>query len=57
VSFQAGEGITGVKLTVRGQVEGLDNDAFVKAAEDAKVNCPVSQALTGTTITLDAALA
>ncbi|MPZ96019.1 MAG: OsmC family peroxiredoxin [Propionibacteriales bacterium] len=57
VTFQPGEGITGVQLTVRGQVEGLDNDAFVKAAEDAKVNCPVSQALTGTTITVDAALA
>ena len=57
VGFQAGEGITGVKITVRGKVDGLDNDAFVKAAEDAKVNCPVSQALTGTSITLDAALA
>jgi osmotically inducible protein OsmC len=49
--------ITGIKLTVRGQVEGLDNDAFVKVAEGAKVGCPVSKALTGTTITLDAALA
>jgi len=49
--------ITGVKITVRGQVAGLDNDAFVKAAEAAKVGCPVSKALTGTTITLDAALA
>ena len=57
VTFQPGEGITGVKITVRGKVDGLDNDGFVKAAEDAKVNCPVSQALTGTTITLDAALA
>ena len=51
VTFQPGEGITGVKITVRGEVDGLDNDGFVKAAEDAKVNCPVSQALTGTTIT------
>lgn len=49
--------ISGVKLTVRGQVDGLDNDAFIKAAESAKVGCPVSKALTGTTITLDAALA
>ena len=49
--------ITGVKLTVRGQVSGLDNDGFMKAAEAAKVGCPVSKALTGTTITLDAALA
>ena len=57
VSFQPGEGITGVHLTVVGRVDGLDADAFAAAAEDAKKNCPVSQALTGTTITLDASLA
>jgi lipoyl-dependent peroxiredoxin len=34
----------------------MDNDAFVKAAEAAKENCPVSKALTGTEISLDAAL-
>ena len=49
--------LTGIKLTVRGQVEGLDADGFVKAAENAKETCPVSKALTGVTITLDAALA
>ena len=48
--------ITGIKLTVRGEVEGLDEAGFVKAAEAAKAGCPVSKALTGTTITLDAAL-
>ncbi len=42
---------------MEGTVPGLDNDAFVAAAEGAKVNCPVSQALTGTTITLTAELA
>ena len=57
VSFQPGEGITGIHLTVEGTVPGIDNDAFVAAAEDAKANCPVSQALTGTTITLSAKLA
>jgi osmotically inducible protein OsmC len=57
VSFQPGEGITGVHLTVVGTVEGMDADAFQKHADDAKANCPVSQALTGTTITLDASLA
>ena len=57
VTFQPGEGITGIHLTVVGTVEGLDADAFAKHAEDAKANCPVSQALTGTTITLDASLA
>lgn len=57
VEFTPGTGITGIKLTVRGVVEGMSNDDFVQAAEAAKVGCPVSQALSGTTITLDAALA
>lgn len=49
--------ITGITLTVRGQVDGLDADAFARVAEEAKVGCPVSKALTGVEITLDAALA
>ena len=56
MTFQPGEGITGIHLTVVGTVDGIDADAFAAAAEDAKKNCPVSQALTGTTITLDASL-
>ncbi|MFG3102341.1 OsmC family protein [Streptomyces sp. NPDC048182] len=57
VTFQPGEGITGIHLTVEGTVPGLDDDGFRAAANDAKQNCPVSQALKGTTITLDAKLA
>ncbi|MEV5608690.1 OsmC family protein [Streptomyces sp. NPDC052225] len=57
VTFQPGEGITGIHLIVEGTVPGLDEDGFQAAAEDAKKNCPVSQALTGTTITLTAKLA
>lgn len=57
VDFQPGKGITQIRLSVRGQVEGIDESEFVAAAEDAKKNCPVSQALTGVDITLDAALA
>ena len=49
--------VTGIKLTVRGTVEGMDEAAFIEAAEGAKQGCPISKALTGTTITLDAALA
>lgn len=49
--------IVDIALTVRGQVQGLDEAGFIKAAEAAKAGCPVSKALTGTTITLDAALA
>jgi lipoyl-dependent peroxiredoxin len=56
VTFQPGTGITGIHLTVEGQVPGIDEAAFVSAAEDAKKNCPVSLALAGTTITLDAKL-
>jgi osmotically inducible protein OsmC len=47
VTFQPGEGITRGVLTVRGTVPGLDEDGFRELAEDAKKNCPVSQALTG----------
>lgn len=58
VTFQPGEGITKGALTVRGRVPGIDEDGFRQAAEGAKANCPVSQALTGVPeITLDAALA
>jgi osmotically inducible protein OsmC len=38
-------------------VDGLDDAAFQQAAEGAKTGCPVSKALTGVDITLDAALA
>ena len=48
--------LTGIKLTVRGEVDGLDADQFRQAAEQAKAGCPVSKALTGVDITLDAAL-
>lgn len=48
--------ITGVKITVRGEVSGIDEATFLEAAQTAKTGCPVSKALTGTEITLDAAL-
>jgi osmotically inducible protein OsmC len=48
--------LTGIKLTVRGEVQGLEADQFAKAAQDAKAGCPVSKALTGVDITLDAQL-
>lgn len=58
VSFVPGTGITKIALAVRGSVPGLSADAFREAAEDAKKNCPVSQALAGVPeITLDAQLA
>src|SRR5262252_8020660 len=48
--------ITGIKLTVRGEVDGLDEAGFAKAAQAAKEGCPVSKALAAVDITLDAAL-
>ena len=49
--------LTGIALKVVGEVEGLDAAGFEKAAQDAKAGCPVSKALTGVEITLDASLA
>jgi osmotically inducible protein OsmC len=56
VTFQPGTGITGIALSVVASVEGISKDDFAAAAEDAKKNCPVSQALSGVPITLDASL-
>jgi osmotically inducible protein OsmC len=57
VTFQPGEGITKIALTVAGRVPGLDEQGFQQAAEGAKAGCPVSKALAGVPeITLDASL-
>jgi len=56
VTFVPGTGITGIALTVVGVVPGMDEAEFVKAAEDAKANCPVSQALRAVPISLQASL-
>ncbi|ABK53380.1 OsmC family protein [Acidothermus cellulolyticus 11B] len=57
VTFQPGQGITGITIRVRGRVPGLSAEQFASFAEDAKVNCPVSKALAATPISLDATLA
>ncbi|NNN07948.1 MAG: OsmC family peroxiredoxin [Acidimicrobiaceae bacterium] len=49
--------IAGIHLSVRGVMEGIDEVAFKEVAEAAKSGCPVSKAMTGTVITLDAAFA
>jgi osmotically inducible protein OsmC len=56
VDFVPGTGITQIRLTVRGTVEGISEEDFVAAAQAAKEGCPVSQALKAVEITLDAAL-
>ena len=57
VTFQPGEGITKIALTVEGRVPGLDDAAFQEAANGAKADCPVSKALASVPeITLEARL-
>ncbi|HZR96620.1 MAG TPA: OsmC family peroxiredoxin [Gaiellaceae bacterium] len=57
VTFQPGEGITKIALTVAGSVPGMDAEAFEQAAQTAKENCPVSKALAGVPeMTLEAKL-
>jgi lipoyl-dependent peroxiredoxin len=52
VDFQPGEGVTGIRLHVSGDVPGLDADGFREAAETAKDACPVSNALAAVPIAL-----
>ena len=53
VTFQPGTGITGIALSVVGNVPGITAEQFEAAAQDAKKNCPVSQALAAVPITLE----
>ena len=57
VTFVPGEGITGSHLLVSAKIAGISADEFQTFAEEAKTGCPVSAALTGTSITLEASLA
>lgn len=57
VTFVPGEGIKGSHLLVSAKVPGISQEDFDRLAEDAKANCPVSQALAGIPITLEASLA
>lgn len=57
VTFKPGTGITGSHLNVNAVVPGLSPEDFERIAADAKANCPVSQALAGIEITLEATLA
>jgi len=56
VGFDPRSGITGSHITVVGVVPDIDAEMFQKFAEDAKANCPVSKALAGIPITLEATL-
>lgn len=57
VTFKPGTGITGSHLNVNAVVPGLSAEDFDRLAAEAKTGCPVSQALAGIEITLEATLA
>jgi osmotically inducible protein OsmC len=57
VTFVPGTGITGSHLNVNAVVPGLSSEDFARLADEAKSGCPVSQALAGIEITLEATLA
>ena len=56
VTFQPGEGVTGSHLLVNAKVPGLADAEFQTLAEGAKANCPISKALAGVPITIEASL-
>lgn len=49
--------VTTSQLTVTGRVPGIDQAAFEQAAQEAGKNCPISRALAGVKIGVDARLA
>ncbi len=48
--------ITTIELTTEAEIPNIEEAAFLEQAETAKKNCPVSQALAGTNIKLNARL-
>lgn len=54
--LEAGPTVTKIHLTSRAKVPGASKEAFATAANDAKVNCPISRLLKAAEITLDAQL-
>jgi osmotically inducible protein OsmC len=54
VTFVPGTGITTSHLVTHGRVPGATEEEFLATAEEARAGCPVSQALAGVAITLDA---
>ena len=53
---EGGFGITGIHLKTSAKVKDIDRNKFMEIANDAKVNCPISQALKAVPIHLDAEL-
>jgi osmotically inducible protein OsmC len=47
VEFEPGEGVRSSHITVKGRVQGIDQDRFEEAASAAGDGCPISGALKG----------
>ncbi|HOC88855.1 MAG TPA: OsmC family protein [bacterium] len=56
VHLGAGPAITLIELHCEAQIPGITEELFAQLAENAKKNCPVSKALTGPEIRLEAVL-
>ncbi|HLP23680.1 MAG TPA: OsmC family peroxiredoxin [Microbacteriaceae bacterium] len=56
VTFRASVGVVSSHLTVRARVPGISRSEFEALATQAKETCPVSQALAGIDISLEAVL-
>ena len=56
VTFVPGTGITGSHLTLAAKIPGISQEEFDAIANGAKTGCPVSGALAGVEITLEATL-
>lgn len=57
LSMEGGPSLSQIRLKVEAEVPGIDAARFQAIAEDAKVNCPVSKALSAVPISLEAKLA
>ncbi len=56
LSMEGGPNLSAIRLITKAKVPGIDKAKFMTMAEDAKVNCPVSKALSSVPITLEATL-
>jgi osmotically inducible protein OsmC len=56
LSMEGGPNLSAIRLMTKAKVPGIDKDKFLEIAEDAKVNCPVSKALSAVPISLEAEL-
>ena len=54
LSTKDGPALSQIRLILEGEVPGIEEQEFLRLAEDAKANCPVSKALQAVPISLDA---